>query len=119
MSNDLKAMYKKVILFNVIIGIIFSIIISLFFKGFVLIFITGLLIAILNFVINGFITSIAITKNKYKGIALISFFLRVVIVAAIGYLFFTYNKLDVVAYMLGYTTQFLGFIFYALSIKNT
>ncbi len=120
MQNDLQRMFRKVLLFDCIIAVIFMGITQWVFKGYSLIILLGLFIGFVNFIINGTITEYTLLKKtkKYRFVALIGFISRVAIVCGIALILFKYNKFNVIAYMLGYSSQFVSLILYGIYIKD-
>lgn len=118
MSKETKLMLKNIIMLDIIIGIVSSIIIFIFWNTYTLFFVLGLAIAIINFSISSIITGLLFNNIGPRNLSLyiISFLLRISIVSIIGYVVFTYNKLNVLAYMVGYTMHLLGV--YVHSIKQ-
>jgi ATP synthase protein I len=115
-QNDLRCMFKKVLIFDVVIGITLVILTQWLFRNYSLVVLLGLGIAFINFIANGMITEYALLNKtiKYKIIAFISFITRVVIVCVIALVLFKINKFNVVAYMLGYSLQFISLTLYGI-----
>ncbi|OAA86707.1 MULTISPECIES: hypothetical protein [Clostridium] len=116
MQNDLRCMFKKVLIFDVVIGITLVIVTQWLFRNYSLVVLLGLGIAFINFIANGIITEYALLNKtiKYKIIAFISFIARVVIVCVIALVLFKINKFNMVAYMLGYSLQFISLTLYGI-----
>jgi len=119
-KNDLKDMFKKVIIFDTILAAILYGTTNIFAKNYSSIVLLGLALALLSFISNGIIAEYLLVHNtgKYKSIALIGFLLRIVIIAGIGLVLFKHNKLNVVAYMLGYSSHFISLTLYGINIRN-
>lgn len=103
-------MIKSILLVNFCIGIT-AIAISFFiFRKFTLILAIGILIANISLVVNGVVTQIFIgnEKNRNTFIYILSVVLRIFLIAIVGYIVFTYNKYNLVAYLFGYSLNMVG-----------
>lgn len=120
MKSDLKEMFRKVVIFDIILAMILYGTTNIFLKSYSLIVILGLVLAVLSFISNGIVAEYLLIHNtgKYKSIAFIGFLLRVVIIAGVGLILFKHNKFNVIAYMLGYSSHFISLILYGINIKN-
>lgn len=120
MQNDLQYMLRKVILFDIILALILGGTTYYFFKNYVFIVLFGLSLAIISFVLNGIITEYILLKKtgKYKTVALISYLIKIVTISGIAVILFNQNKLNVIAYMLGYSSHFISLTLYGISLKN-
>lgn len=119
-QNDLQYMLRKVILFDIILALILGGTTYYFFKNYVFIVLFGLSLAIISFVLNGIITEYILLKKtgKYKTVALISYLIKIVTISGIAVILFNQNKLNVIAYMLGYSSHFISLTLYGISLKN-
>lgn len=120
MNEDLRYMFRKVILFDTILGIIFSVIVYILFKNYVYLFLIGIIVAIVSFLINGLLTEYAFMKKKenHALVTLVGFALRVVLVCAIGMTVYKNNQFNIVAYMLGYSFHFISLTLYGIKINK-
>lgn len=118
MKEDLQLTLKKVVFFNVIVGFILTIVVYILSKNNAWIVLLGLAVATLNFVLNGLVTSLVISKQGAKVYNILSLAVRIVIIAVIGYVLYTYNTLNVIFYVLGYSAQFISLILYGLTVKS-
>lgn len=120
MQSDLQHMFKKIILFDVIIALILGSTTYHFFKNYVFIVLLGLGVALISFVLNGIITEYILLKKvgKYKTVAFISYIVKIVIVCGIALILFKQDKFNVIAYMLGYSSQFISLTLYGIDMKN-
>lgn len=120
MQNDLQYMFRKIILFDTVVAAILGGTTYYFFKDYVFIVIFGLSLALISFVLNGIITEYILLKKtgKYKTVALVSYIIKIVIIAGIAVILFKQDKLNVIAYMLGYSSHFISLTLYGIDIKN-
>lgn len=116
--DDLNNMYKKLGFFDIIIGIILVVVSYIVNIIFVIPSISGLVVAAVNFYISGKITVNTVIKGKINTMFIMIYVLRIFFVCIIGLLFFTYNKYDLIAYLIGFISHFVSLILYALSIKD-
>lgn len=117
MQNDLKDIFRKVIILDVILGIILTVLVQYIFKKYSLIFLGGLVLALINFIINGIITEYMLLKkkNKYVMVTSIGVFVRVAIVCSIAIALYRIDRFNVVAYMLGYSCHFISLTLYGIN----
>lgn len=120
MQNDLQYMFRKVILFDLVIGLVLGSTTYHFFKNYVFIVLLGLGLALISFILNGILTEYILLKKteKYKSVALISYIAKIVIICGIAVILFRQDKHNVIAYMLGYSSQFISLTIYGTNIKN-
>ena len=118
MKEDLQLTIKKVVFFNVIVGFILTMVVYVLSMKYIWILLLGLVVATLNFVINGLITSYVVSKQGAKVYSILNSIVRVVLVAVIGYILYTHNTLNVIFYVLGYSVQFISLILYGLTVKS-
>lgn len=120
MQKDLQEMIKRILFFDLIVALILFVITNFMFKEYKLVLILGLFIAFLNFVLNGIITEYALInkQSNFNSLMIIGFVLRVLIVCAIAIMLLKYNKFNVVAYMLGYSSHFISLTLYGIDLKN-
>lgn len=121
MDKDVLTMVKKVSIVNLIIGLILTVLIQLIFRKYGLSVLVGMLTAILNFFINCVLSDLVTTKFRHASISfnILSFILRVVLAAGIGYVIFEYNKYGAIAYLFGYTSHLVGIYIYIQFLKDS
>jgi ATP synthase protein I len=109
-------MLKKVIFFDIFIGVTIFPLILFIFNVYAYLFLLGLFMASL-----GFIVSSAATKKyldrvsiKHGAIMHISNFVKVIITCIIGFIIYNNNINNVIAYILGFTSHFLALILYGI-----
>lgn len=120
MNSEFISMFKKVLMYDVVIAIMFTVVIYLISKVHALFFILGLIIAIVSFFINGYIVNYTLgstTKNN-KVIMLLGFLSRVLLICLVGIIIAKFNKYGVLTYVLGYSSQFISLVLYGIKIKN-
>lgn len=120
MKNDLGDMFRKVIVFDVIVAVVLTSLVQIIFKRYSLIFLSGLALALINFIINGIITEYMLLKkkNKYVISTFLGFIFRVVVVCSIAIIIYKKDQFNVVAYMLGYSFHFISLTLYGIKINN-
>jgi len=118
LEKNLQIMLKKVTMLYIIVGV-FTLGISMVWSPkYALPAVCGVLVVLLCFYGNALVMNYAVNKKGGSKFSIfINFFMRVVLVSIIGLLFFIHNKYDVLAYMLGYSSNFLVMLFYGVSIK--
>lgn len=119
MDKDILDMMKKVPVINLIIGITLSVVVQLLIKDYGVFLLIGVFVAIINFIINTLLGEVLFKKfrNSVASLYILSFILRVVLAAGIGYIIFKYDKYSVFAYLFGYTSNLFGVYIYSI-IKN-
>jgi len=117
-DKGLKIMLKRITIFYIMITVFIFGISMIWAPRYALAAVCGVIIALLSFISNTLAASYAVDKkggNKFP--IIIGFTIRVVLVSVIGLLFFLHNSYDVIAYMIGYSTNFFAMIFYGVSIN--
>ncbi|MCY6369822.1 ATP synthase subunit I [Clostridium ganghwense] len=119
-DGELHIMLRKITFIDYILGILFIFTMFRIYREYVLVSLLGFILAIINFYINSYAVNYAFTKNNLNNNAVItlSYALRVLIVGIIGAVLFTYNKFNVLAYMLGYNIHLISLIIYGLYSQN-
>ena len=120
MKSDFKNMFKKVILYDLFISLVFIAVIYFTAKSYALFFLLGLIIAITNFYVNGIIVeySLDIKNTKSRGLMIVGFFIRVLLVSVIGFIIGRNNMFNIIAYIFGYSSHFISLVYYGISIRN-
>jgi ATP synthase protein I len=121
LNDEIKSMLKKIFIYDIFIAVIFAAIIGMTIRlEYAVIFFLGLAISLGSFYLNAFTSNYAIEDKKKmsKTIIILSFFLRVIAVASIGAILFTYKKYYVIAYIFGYSSHFISILIYGLTIKE-
>lgn len=119
MNDEVKFMMKKIIMNNFLIAIIISVIIAaLSTKQYALVFLSGCAVAIFNFIINSVIVNLSLSGAAKNSLLLIGgMFLRVFFAAFIGYKAVIANPYNIIPYVFGYSSHFLGMLTYGLTNK--
>jgi ATP synthase protein I len=119
-NNDFKDMFKKIVLYDFFISLIFTVVIYFTVKSYALFFLLGLIIALMNFYVNGITVEYSLdNKNtKNKGIMVVGFFIRVFLVSVIGFIIGRHNMFNIIAYIFGYSSQFISLVYYGINNKN-
>ncbi len=120
MNDDVRIMFRKIAMFDLIIGIVLSVIVCIFFSKYLIVFLLGLIVSLASFSINSFMTQYAYSGRKKNPtlITLVGFFIRVLLVCAVGFLIYHGNTINVLAYMLGYSSHFISLTLYGISINK-
>jgi ATP synthase protein I len=118
--NDFKFMFKKIALYDFFISLIFAVLIFFTLRAYVWIFLLGLIIALLNFYLNGIIVEYSLdSKNEKKsGMIVVGFFIRISLVGIVGFIIGRHDMYNIIAYMFGYTSQFISLLYYGINNKN-
>ncbi len=123
MGNDLRNMLKRIALIDFIIAL-FTVSTMLYFvkKEYIMFFLLGLIVSLLNFLANGFITNyILMSKTRAQGfLSILSFIVRTLLISFIALIILSYqhNAFHMIAYVLGYISQFTAFIIYAVNLSG-
>ena len=80
----------------------------------------GVIIALINFYVNGITIEYSLNdKNtKNKSIIVIGSFIRVFLVSFIGFAIGRHNMFNIIAYIFGYSSQFISLVYYGISNKS-
>jgi len=119
-KSDFKNMFKKILTYDFIISLIFTAVIYFTAKSYALFFLLGLIIALMNLYVNGIIVEYSLNDKNTKNTGLIvgGFFLRVFFVSVVGFLIGRHNIFNIIAYIFGYSSQFLSLMYYGINNKN-
>jgi ATP synthase protein I len=119
-NSDFKNMFKKIVLYDFCISLIFTAVIYFTAKSYALFFLLGLIIALTNFYVNGVTVQYSLdNKNmKNRGIVVVGSFIRVFLVSVIGFIIGKHNMFNIIAYVFGYSSQFISLVYYGISNKN-
>lgn len=120
MKTDFQIMFKKIAIYDFFISLVFTAVIYFIAKSYALIFLLGVIIALTSFYINGITVEYSLSnKNKKNtGVIILGFFIRVFLVAVIGFLIGRNNIFNIITYILGYSSQFISLVFYGINNKN-
>jgi len=116
LNGEFSNMLKKVVLFDLLVGLVLGTITQLFFNGYASFFLLGLTVASIGFIISGLaVKEILENKtSKIKGIIFFINFIKVFAVCIIGLLIFNNNINNVISYILGFTSHFIALILYGV-----
>ncbi|MFL0250489.1 ATP synthase subunit I [Clostridium neuense] len=120
MEANIKSMLKSIIIGDVILAVLicaFSLVVK---SSYVVIALLGLLVAALNFTANSILTDFVYIKKKKcdKIFLLIGGIIRVAIICVIAIILCKINKFYIIAYIVGFTAQYISIIIYGLKVKN-
>ncbi|MCY6485621.1 ATP synthase subunit I [Clostridium aestuarii] len=112
-------MLEKIKFLDFIMGIILILIVYFRAKEYLLAVVLGCILAIINFHVNTYITTYALTKKSLNAnmVIIFGYFLRIFIVGIIGTLIFIHNEINVIAYVIGYTTHLISIVLYGINLK--
>ena len=121
MNSDFRNMFKKIAIYDFFISLIFITIIYFTAKSYALFFLLGIIIALMNLYVNGITVEYSLdSKNlKGKGIIVIGSFIRVLLVSVIGFAIGRHNMFNIIAYIFGYSVQFIALVYYGINNKNS
>lgn len=113
-------MYKEINFLNFFIALIGTTVIYFIEKKCAVFFLLGLISASITLLFNLMSVNFILCKieNKYKIITSFSFAFRVTIVCVIGLMVFNYHKFGMIAFILGYSSQFISLVLYGINIKE-
>ena len=113
-------MYNKIIFFNFFIALIGTTVIYFLDKKYAVFFLLGLILASTNLLVNLISVNSILgeAKKKYGFITFFGLFFRVIIVCGIGVMVFNYLEFAIIAFILGYTSQFISLVLYGINIKE-
>ena len=116
----LRYMFKKIALYDFFISLIFTAVIYFTAKSYALFFLLGLIIALINFYVNGITVEYSLNSKNTKntGIIVVGSFIRVLLVSVIGFMIGRHNMFNIIAYIFGYSSQFISLVYYGINNKN-
>lgn len=121
MDSEVKNMLKKVVLFDVIVGSMLFVIVTLIYGlNYGLMCTLGLFVALTNYNINGVIINRLLSSelSKHNVYTSLIGFLRVFIICLIAIIIYKYNRMNVLAYVLGFCSHFISLVLYGISVRN-
>ncbi|MCB2354828.1 ATP synthase subunit I [Clostridium estertheticum] len=120
MNSDFRNMFKKIAIYDFFISLIFITIIYFTAKSYALFFLLGIIIALMNLYVNGITVEYSLeSKNlKGKGMIVVGSFIRVLLVSIIGFAISRHNMFNIIAYIFGYSVQFISLVYYGINNKN-
>lgn len=120
MNSDFKKMFKKIALYDFFVSFIFTILIFFIAKLYALFFLIGLIIALFNFYINGITIAYSLDNKNIKNswIIVAGSLIRVLLVSVIGFVIGRHNMFNIIAYIFGYSSQFISLVYYGINNKN-
>lgn len=119
MEANIKSMLKSIIICDVILAVLICSLVLVVKSSYVVIALLGLLIAALNFTANSILTDLVYIKKKCDKIfLLIGGIIRVVIICVIALILCKINKFYIIAYIVGFTAQYISIVIYGLKVKN-
>ena len=113
-------MYKKINVFNFFIALIGTTVIYFIYKKYAVFFLLGLIVASINLLFNLITVNFIFgkIKSKFKFVTFFGFAFRVIIVGVIGLIIFNYSNFAIIAFILGYSSQFISLVLYGINIKE-
>ncbi|MCB2359626.1 ATP synthase subunit I [Clostridium estertheticum] len=120
MNSDFRNMFKKIAIYDFFISLIFITIIYFTAKSYALFFLLGIIIALVNLYVNGITVEYSLeSKNlKGKGMIVVGSFIRVLLVSIIGFAISRHNMFNIIAYIFGYSVQFMSIVYYGINNKK-
>ena len=120
MNSDFKNMFRKIAVYDFFISLIFTTVIYFIAKAYALFFLLGLIIALVNFYVNGITVEYSLNNknNKSTVIMVLGSFLRVFLVSVIGFIIGRHDFFIIIAYIFGYSSQFISLLYYGIKNKN-
>jgi len=119
-NSDFRKMFKKIARYDFFISLIFITIIYFTAKSYALFFLLGIIIALVNLYVNGITVEYSFdSKNlKGKGMIVVGSFIRVFLVSIIGFAISRHNMFNIIAYIFGYSVQFISLVYYGINNKD-
>lgn len=121
LDSEFRNMLKKVALFDVIVGnLLFVIVTIIYGHNYGLMCVLGLFVGALNYNINGIIINNLISRQLSKhsiNTAFISI-IRIFIICLIAIIIYKYNRMNALAYVLGFCSHFISLVLYGFSVRN-
>lgn len=119
LKNSVNSMVKSVVLSNLIIGIIITLLVFYLFGRYYYSYALGLSVSLVTFFINVLVTKkLLINKNNKNNLKnnkktdivyiISGFIMRVVIVCAVAIVLIKQNRYNIIPYISGYSSQFIG-----------
>lgn len=119
-KNELSQMFKIFNYLDIVLGLALAVLVGIINRKYLIISVAGYFVAALSFYINSYIVKCAFSSKRFntKGIVILSYILRVVLISVLGLILFTYNKFYMLAYIIGFSFRFLTLLVYGLIIKK-
>lgn len=112
---EVMNMLKKIIIFDMLVGVSGGIAIKLIFNAYAAQFLIGLFLGAIVFIISGLITgNILINNQKNRGVLLVINFFKVLFICIIGTIIFNNNINNVISYSMGFTAHLIALLLYSL-----
>lgn len=119
MEHNIKKMLKAVIKYDFVLMLIVLALCFIVKIQYILVVESGLIIAVINFILNSVISnSVLLKKNTNKVLLVLPALGRVILVCIIGFIFYKINQYYILAYIVGFTLQYVALIIYGLTLKN-
>jgi len=119
LETNIKSMLKIVIICDVILAVLIGASALVVKSSYIGAALLGLFIAALNFAANSILTNFTFVKQKCNKIfLLVGGIIRVAIVCVVAYVLYKINEFYIVAYMVGFTAQYISIVIYGLKIRN-
>jgi len=119
-NSDFKGMFKKIAMYDFFISLVFVTAIYFTAKSYALFFLLGVIIALMNFYVNGITVEYSLrgknTKNTWM--IVVGSFVRVFLVSIIGFAIGRHNMFNIIAYIFGYSSQFISLMYYGINNKT-
>ncbi|CAG7839300.1 ATP synthase F0F1 [Clostridium novyi B str. ATCC 27606] len=118
--HEVYNMIKKIKYLDIVVLVALSILSYSINKKYVEICILGFVVSAIGFYWNSLITTYAFKTKLHNSnlIIILNYYLRIFLITIIGIVVFTYNKFNIIAYIVGYTFRFFSLILYALILKK-
>lgn len=112
MDKDTKEMLGRVLLYDILILVLAFIGSILFFDKYAVVVIVGVLMAGINFLLNGVITSYTMSVTGKKGFYIVGAMVRIMITVGVAVLIADNNINNLVAFLIGYSLHYIAVLFY-------
>jgi ATP synthase protein I len=119
-NSDFRNMFKQIVIYDFFISLIFTAVIYFTAKSYALFFLLGLIIALISFYVNGITVEYSLNNKNGKStlIMMVGLFIRIFLVSIIGFIVGRNNIFIIIAYVFGYSSQFISIVYYGINSKN-
>ncbi|MCM1989551.1 hypothetical protein [Oceanirhabdus seepicola] len=117
MNYELSSFLKKLLLYDLFAGLGIGLIVLILKGQYFFPFLIGLTIALVNLIFNAVSTCNTFkSQGRTRKLSIITKILRITVVAFLGVYTYRFGAGGVLAYIGGYTCQFIGLILYGINI---
>ena len=118
MNSNFRSMFKRIAIYDFYISMIFITIIYFTARSYVLFFLLGIIIELMNLYVNGITVEYSLDSKNVKGkgiMIVLGTLMRILLVSVIGFAISRHNMFNIIAYIFGYSAQFISLIYYGIN----